>query len=352
MVRSEMTDEMAERITVDTTTIAGHTSGPDTALTQNVISTWSEIGANLESGTKSMREQDDLHYGITPAAAIEFGPELDLLQELDFLDDENLEHYPFEPEFDASAAQPEGLFLPDFSYDLNDEATAEQFWNKALTTQSADRSSPGSVNDSNYGPSPEKPFTTTIDISATQPENDFSPWITKTRYSSLMPQTQFASEQEQPNSASQYILVDSADLLAPKVDGSLDLCIPDLPDCDLASSLPKDFELPDHPSGLNFLKNLQLIGEGIQPAMSPDAGSSGLTSPRRLIKDHHGGPTQRRRNRRYVENNAYTPLPQVPEKWDIFEYTDDGELDPSRLFRQRRSIASYLLILCIKKILI
>ena len=247
---------------------------------------------------------------------------------LDGFDDGDPEGDSLERAFDALAAEPENNCLPGFPCNLNDEAPAEQPLDRTLAVsamQWENRSSPGSPNHSTHW----KPLDKSLDT----------------------------------------ILFE----------------ISDFPGHDLNSQA--NFELPDNPSGLDFLQGLQLVGRDTQPAMSPDVGHTTpqlrhptgsstiqgyasrrvawdetsstsrvavvgssepnpenesravLTNLRRLSKVYRGGANQKQpdrsrvqTNKAYVENTAYTPLEQAPEKWDIFEYTRDGELDPSRLF--------------------
>ena len=99
---------------------------------------------------------------------------------------------------------------------------------------------------------------------------------------------------------------------------------------DFNGSFVGDFELPDNPQGLDFLHNLQIVGGELAGSSEPNPKTESravLTDALRVSKGHQG--TKRRH---YVPNKAYTPLVQAPKTWDIFQYTKDGELDPSRLF--------------------
>lgn len=332
MIRSEMAESTVSAIS---TTMAGHTSDLDPARTQNVVSTTSDVDVHQESGTNCTKEmpfQASLQDELNPAIALEFDLDLDHLvdhpkfdddpdhidwdsyfpfavndnaakasQELNDFDDENPEEESFEPVFGAPAVQPESHSLPGFPFNFDDDAAAEQNLDEMLA---------GSA------------------TSATQSED-----------------------------RSSHI------------------------------SSPGNVELPDSPPGLDFLQSLQLIGREIQPAMIPDVGyntqqlphSTGnsaiqdyrarrltwdgassasrvaltgssepdpenesravLTNPRRPLKGYQEGATQEQsdrspvqRNKKYNENSLYTPLNQAPETWSIFEYTKDGELDPSRLY--------------------
>ena len=315
--------------------MAAHASDPNPTCTQNLVSTTPEIDVSQERGTRFTQElpfDDSLQEEFTPATALDFALDLDYLtnlpvfnddlnqidwddyhssavnetsleasQHANGLDGENPEERYLEPGFDASAAQPKSYHLPSFSYNHNGKAAA----------------------------------------------------------------TQIASTQE-PN----LIFQDAVD---PE---DLSVCtIKDLSDPfgifnpsghDLNGPFPGDFELPDHTSGLDFLESLQILGGESKSAMSPDAdynipelplltgkraiqdGYSNadrvilarssepnleaenrvvLTNPRKHFRGH-----QRIQRRHHIPNTAYTPLDQAPKKWNIFEYTRDGELDPSRLY--------------------
>ena len=349
MVRFEMAEDTISAIN---TTMAGH--DPDPTPTQTVVFTTSENDANEASRTKSTKDlpsQDSLQDELTPAAILEFG--LDLENIVDYIDfDDDLDHMDWDSYFSSAV----------------DDNAAEAFQEQ---------------NDFNDKNPEEKSLEPAFDTSAAEPESHFSPCFPNTHDFSPMQIIQPTSVQE-PSPASQNSTVDPADL-------SLEDCSDlfensDSPGHDVTGSLPASFELPDNPSGLDFLQSLQLIGGQIQLALSPDVGyntqqlphstnsavrghesrrlagdgsSSAsrvalegsselhprnesravLTNPRRYSKRYQGGTTQRQsdrfrtqRNKSYIENSAYTPLKQAPNTWDIFEYTKDGELDPSRLY--------------------
>ena len=257
------------------TTMAGHTS-------ESIVSVTSETNANQESGTigtTELRPQNSLQDDFSPATALDFGLDLDYLDS--------------HPVF---GTDPDFIEWESCSFSAADDNTPE----------------------------------------ASQELNDFDDVHSDEE---PLAQTQFCEAQE-PNSAPQEYTVDPAELFAPAIEDSSDLLgISDLYDYDLNGFLVGDFELPDNPSGLDFLQGLHLIGMGTPPVMSPSvsrkelAGSSEinpknetravLTNPRRLFKVH-------RSNKTYIPNRAYTSLKQAPKTWDIFEYTMDGELDPSR----------------------
>ncbi|KAL9136870.1 MAG: hypothetical protein Q9175_001919 [Cornicularia normoerica] len=330
------------------TTMAGHTSDPDPTPTQYVVSATSEIDVDQENGTKSTKEvpsQDSLQDECTPATALEFGLGLDYL--VDYPDFENHpDHIEWDNYFNLAVDGNAPKVSPEWN-DFDDEDIEESFLESAFETLAA------------------------------QPEIRSSPYFPNTDYLPPMLQTQSASAQEP---ATQENTVDPAQMLAPAFQDPSDLCVTSIcPGPDLNGSLPEDFELPENPLGLDFLQNVQLNGSETQTAMCPDVGyntqqlsdSTGksaiqdwdgpssvsrvvlagssepnpqnesnavLTNPRRLAKGYQGGATQRQpdrsriqRNKRFIENSAYSPLCQAPKSWDIFEYTKDGEL-ASRLF--------------------
>ena len=290
--------------------MAGHTSDPDSMPTRDGVFTTSEIDVNQESGTrcaKGLLSQESFQEDITPATVLDYGLELDFLVDypklndvLDQIDwdsyhtstadvdalntsDENdPEEKPLEPDVHVSAAQPESDPLLGFPYDFNDEAAA----------------------------------------------------------------TQTAGAQELTSLTCDS--VDPTDLLVRAVD--------DLSD-------PGDFELPDNPAELEFLESMYLIGSESKPAMTHgtdhnapalphstvdsaiEGGCStgnhmllvGSSEPNsktesRTVLTNPRRPQKGTKRKRYIPNSAYTPLNQAPKNWDIFEYTKDGELDPSRLF--------------------
>lgn len=329
-------------------TMAGHDS--DLTTTLQAVSTRSEKDVNQASrisSTKELPSQDSWQENLTPAAVLELGLDLENpVYNLDF--DDNLNLVDWDSCWDSCFSSAVGA-LEAFqeSNDFNDERPEEEFLESAF------------------------------DVSA-------SSCCPNTHDGSPEPEIQVASEQE-PSPASQDNNVDTAELFFD--DWSEFFGSSGSPSHHINGSLPASFELPDNPSGLDFLQSLQLVGGETQPAMSPDVGyntqqlphstsngairgyeskrlasdvspsssrvaSAGssepnpgnesravLTSSRRNDKRGQGVATRRQseslrtqRNRTYVENRAYTPLKQAPKTWDIFEYTKDGELDPSRLF--------------------
>ena len=125
---------------------------------------------------------------------------------------------------------------------------------------------------------------------------------------------------QKPNSTLQHT-VDPANLMCGTSDA---------PGYDLNGSLAEGFELPDNPQGWNVLHNLHLVGGELAGSSEPNPKTEDravLTDALRVSKGH-----QETKRRHYVPNKAYTPLIQAPTTWDIFQYTRDGELDPSRLF--------------------
>lgn len=329
-------------------TMAGHDSDLTTGL--QVVSARSGKDVNQASrinGTKELPSQAIWQENLTPAAVLELGldPEnpvynLDFNDSLDLVDWDSCWDSCFSSAVGALEAYHE-------SKDFDGERPEEEFLDSAFD-----------VSASSCCPNTHDGF----------PE----------------PEIQITSGQE-PKTASQHNNVDTAELFFD--DWSEFFGSSGSPSHDINGSLPASFDLPDNPSGLNFLQSLQLVGGETQPAMSPDVGystqqlphptsigairghesrrlvsdaspstsrvaSAGssepnpgneshaeLTNSRRHDKRDQGVATRRQsasprtqRNRTYVENRAYTPLKQAPKTWDIFEYTKDGELDPSRLF--------------------
>ena len=251
----------------------------------------------MMAGHASNPDLDSLLQDFTPATALEFGLDLDFLndypeflsdlgqmdwdgyvtsmiddnaydasQQPTYLVDEDPQEETLPPsEFHASAVQPQNHPLPDFPCDLNEWEVASHIAN------------------------PQKP-------------------------DSLFQDT-----------------VEPADLL--------DCAVEDLsdffgssgpPGYDVNGPVSGDFELPDIPQGLDVLHDLHLIGGESARSSEPSPKTEHhavLTNPLRLSKGHQGT-----RRQHYVPNKAYTALDQAPKTWDIFQYTADGELDPSRLF--------------------
>ena len=340
--------------------MAGHMSDPDPTLTQIPTFTTSEIESRT-FGTQELTSPDTLDNDFTPATAMDFGLDLqyfneypdlndvidwdycypfmvnddapEVFQEPNGFDDEDHGEISFEPEVDALTAQPESDDLPAFSYNFN------------------------------YGAIAEQPLDT-----ARQPQ------LVSAQKLNLV-----AQGVDHPADVMACAVEDFSDLSGiSKNDG-----------CDLNSHFPGNFELQDNLPGMNFLNDLKLIGRDSQPAIKPEDGYSipefphstdnitiqdcrtrriaentissangvalarnselnlrnenlaVLTRSRRLPEGDLGGPNQRQpdvprtrihRNKCYVENSAYTRLDEAPKTWDNFEYTKDGELDPSRLF--------------------
>lgn len=368
--------------------MAGHVSQSDPTATGDFLATWTkindvtqEIGMNLPKGCPA---HEGLRYEFTSAAELNLDflaeyPELDV-----DIDWDNFHSDPFRAQtVDASEASLE--------FNFNDEAPAEQPLNKTwgvLASQSGNFSSPGSPNHLYDGVPMEQSLARTPGVSASKPGSHPSSYFPDMHWVFSPLQTQFTTAQG-PSSASQDYTVDPAEILAPTVGDPSDLFgVSDFSGGgDISGILPGHFELADNPSGLDFLQSLQLIGSEIQPTRIPDVGYSTqqpphptgngaaqgngsrrvawdgspcaspvvlagssepnptnksravLTNSHRLLKGFQGGETQRQpgrsqihRKKGYIENSAYTPLRQAPEKWDIFEYTKHGELDPSRFF--------------------
>ena len=157
-----------------------------------------------------------------------------------------------------------------------------------------------------------------VESAVQQPKNDPLPVFPYELGEAAAP-AHIASAQK-PNSTLQDTM-DPADLI---------FGTSDAPSYDLNRSFAGDFELPDNPQGLDFLNNLHLVGGELAGSSEPNPyieDRDVLTDALRLSKGHQG--TKRRH---YVPKKAYTPLVHAPKTWDIFQYTKDGELDPSRLF--------------------
>ena len=324
-------------------TMAGHDS--DLTTTLQVVSTRSEKDVNQASrmnGSKEPLSQESLQEYLTPAAILELGLDPDNpVYNLDF--DDNLNIVDWNSCFSSAVG---ALEPSQESNNFDDEHPEGEFSESAFN-----------VSASSYCPN--------------------------THAGSPEPEVQVASEQE-PSPASQDNNFDTAEIFFD--DWSEFFGSSGSSSHDINGSLPGSFELPDNPSGLDFLQSLQLVGGETQPAMSQsvghntqqlphstsngairgyesrtlpgDASSSAsrasaessepspgkenravLTNSRRNSKRDQGVATRRQSrslrtqsNKTYVENRAYTPLKQAPKTWDIFEYTKDGELDPSRLF--------------------
>ena len=102
------------------------------------------------------------------------------------------------------------------------------------------------------------------------------------------------------------------------------------PGYELNGSFAGDYELPDNPQGLDFLHNLHLVGGEFAGSSEPNPKTEDgavFIDALAVSRGHQGA-----KRSHYVPNKAYTPLIQAPKTWDIFQYTKDGELDPSRLF--------------------
>ncbi|CAF9928603.1 hypothetical protein IMSHALPRED_007697 [Imshaugia aleurites] len=310
--------------------MAGH-------LYENVVFTTSETNAN---GVTMGTTQNSLQDEFTPATALEL--ELDLDFPVHFWNE--FDHHIEWENYTPLAAE-----------DIAAEASQE----------------PYGYDDEHPEDNPLEPA---FDASAARPESHSLPGFPHTPGVALMPQSQIFITQE-PNSAFQDNTVDPAKLLTPAVEDDPSDLFGVSHDRGL-SGRSEDLELPDNSSGLQFLQNLQLVGRGTQPTTSPEvtynvqqlphstgsnanqaceskgvvlngssrasrdalAGSSEI-SPKNesralLTNPRRRGATRRRpQNKGYIPNSAYTSLNQAPEKWDVceFEYTVDGELDPSRL---------------------
>ena len=344
--------------------MAGHTSDPDPTLTQSPNFTRSEIDTNQESGalgtTQELTSLDRLQNDFTPATALGFGSDIDFLNSYPDLNDL----------FDWDSCHPFWVddHAPQVSQEPNgfdDEDQKEKFLETEVDAMTAQPENDGSLS---------SPYNFNYGAIAEQPLNK-------------APQHQLASAQKSNPVTQENIY--PADMLACAVEDFPDLFgISDNPGCDINGHLPGDFQLQDNLPALNFLHDLNLIGSESQPARKHNDGYSTLQFPhstdngtiqdyrtrvaengfssvngvalaesselnlgnenlavltrsRRLSEGDQGDPNQRQpymsrvrthRNKSYIENSAYTPLDEAPKTWDIFEYTKDGELDPSRLF--------------------
>ena len=343
--------------------MAGHQ--PDATATRDFRRTITTDDVTQEFGTivqNGFATFERLQYEYTPAGALD--AELSLDSPANY------------PKFDVDI---------DWHNLYNDPLLAQKALDKMMTVSATGAGgpfSPGFPYEPSHGASAEQLLHKSLDESATKPESDCSPCFSNTHYVSHLPQTQDTSVQES-NSACWENAVDPVDLLAYDVEDLANLfgIFDTSGGREVDNFLPASFELPDETSGLDFLQDLQLIGREVRPAMSPEllprstddraiqgsrtreaardgspsassvalSGSSEphslnenlavLTNPRRLFRGYQGGATHRQpdrariqRKNRYIENSAYTPLKKAPDKWDIFEYTEDGELDPLRLF--------------------
>ena len=240
--------------------MAGHTSGPDldSLLEDFTPATALEFGLDINF----LNDFPELLHDLNQMEWEAYGPSMvennapETSQEPIYLGDEDSKEMLFEPEIVASAIQqPRNDPLPVFSYDLSEDAAPA-----------------------------------------------------------------YIASLQKPNSTHQDT-VDPADSIFGTSDAS---------GYDLNGSFAEDFELLDNPQGLDFLKNLHLVGSELAGSSEPNPKTENrtvLTDALSVSKGHQG--TKRRH---YVPNKAYTPLVQAPKTWDIFQYTKDGELDPSRLF--------------------
>ena len=234
---------------------------------------------------------------FTPATAMEIGPDIDfltsfpeLLDDLDHIDWDNYD--PLTVDDDA----PKAFQQPNFNDEDPEETSLEQEFH-AWEVQPESDTLPGF------------PYGLDEEIAATHIDSVQGPL-------SMSLNT-----------------VNPAGLLGHAVeDSSNGFGTSETPGCDLDESDPSDFELPDNLQGLNFLQNLHVIGSespGSSELILEAKNPAVLTNPLRLRL-----PTvyQGTKRKRYMPNRAYQPLEKAPKTWDIFQYTTDGELDPSRLF--------------------
>ncbi len=336
--------------------MAGRPSDADPTPTPDLFATMPEMN------TQRLQSQDRLQNEFTPATALEFGLDLGFLDELGCNNDPNYMHSGIFYPLMIDENNPEAFLDPNDFYDDTSEEKSTKTEFDASAAQSEILSSPGIPSDLNDGAAAKQ----SLD----------------------MQQIQFASAQE-PGPVSQEIVDPTQSFISAAEDFSRLFGISDSLGQDFNDPLPGEFELPENSSGLNFLQDLHLIGTNLQPAMSPNGGYStrklphltgdeaiqgngsrraaaggpstanrvalaGTSEPnheimsrtmlmnsRRLFNGHQRVATQRQpdvfrtrihRNKRYTESSAYTPLAEAPKSWSMFEYTQNGELDPSRLF--------------------
>ena len=311
-------------------TMAGHTSDPDLAFDQDSVFAASEIDVCWENWTSRTQElpSSNLQDEFTPAIALEYGLNLDFL-----------------------------VGRPNFNEDP--ELVDWDSYKPPVSDDNAPKGFPG-LNDFGDEYPEDKPFGPEVREPATQPKNDP---LSRLPYSSKYGPTSSAIQDSSPVCE---VFTNPSKLSLNAVNDC-----PNISECsdslgsDLNGFLPEDFELPDIPPGLDSLQNLYPISKKSQSAITADRvagdgpfnasrvalaassepnpkneGYAGLTNPHRPLYGRREHPSQRRpefrirvhRNKRYSKNSAYTPLNEAPKPWDIFKYTKDGELDPSRLF--------------------
>lgn len=247
------------------------------------------------AGHMSNPDHAGLWEDFNPATALELGLDIDFLTNAELLDElDQIEWDSYNPSTTNDDA-PKASQQPNDIDDEDREGTSaeQEFYASVVQTES--------------DPLPNLPYDINEKTTATQ----------------------IASTHEPINIS--LNTVDPADLLGHAVEDFSDLLgTSDHPGCDLNGSFPDNFELPDNQQGLNFLQDLQVIGsaspgssEQIQETKLPAV----LTNQLRLSKDY-----QSTKRKQYMPNRAYETLEQAPKTWDIFQYTIDGELDPSRLF--------------------
>ena len=327
-------------------TTEGHISGSDPIYHPNLSHTMSDF--DVTSGNWTVCDQKslssvNLEDEFTPTAALEFGLDLDCPVGLPELKDDpdmmdrvshcpavhdialkNFEElYDFDNEdsteeswrqgFDTLASKSDGDAAPGFVYDPNDEACAADAQKQISVRQDA-------VDPAELSVHAVEGVSYHLDFSDLSPQLDF-------------------------------------------LDVSYHLDSSDLSVHDLHGPFPGDFEFPDGPSGLDLAQHSQTTvrsGYNSQGLLfstgniaiqdygcrrnskdgcsdtslvalelrseqnSEDASHIELTKPPRQLMSIQ-------RNKQYSQNSAYTPLIEKPTAWDIFEYTKDGELHPSRL---------------------
>ena len=239
------------------------------------------------AGHNSGPDLDSLLDDFTPATALEFGLDTDFLKN-----------------------------FPELLHDL-DQMEWEAY-GPSMVEENAPEMSQQPIHIDDEGPK-EMLFEPEFVASAVQqPKNDPLPVFPYELGEAAAP-THIASAQK-PSSTLQNT-TDPADLIFGTSDAR---------SYNLNRSFAGNLELPDDPQGLDFLNNLHLVGGELAGSSEPNPKIEDrdiLTDALRISKGH-----QRRKRRHYVPNKAYTQLVHAPKTWDIFQYTKDGELDPSRLF--------------------
>lgn len=232
---------------------------------------------------------------FNPATALEFGLDTDFLTNAELLNDlDQIDWDSYNPSTSNDDAPKASQQPNDFDDEDPEEISPEQEFNASVVRPESD-------------PLLSLPY-------------DFNETTTATHIASAQEPIYMSLNTVVPAELLGHPVEDFSDLL-----GTFDH-----PGCDLNGSFPDDFELPDNQQGLNFLQDLQVVGNespGSSELIQETKNPAVLTNQLRLSKDY-----QSIKRKRYMPNRAYKTLVQAPKSWDIFQYTIDGELDPSRLF--------------------